>query len=74
VSDQGVILFRNLVLEQIEKVERGEDPMGVIRDPAKNEPFIPIGREKVALSAFQIKREATRAADRAVAQAAAGGR
>jgi 5,5'-dehydrodivanillate O-demethylase oxygenase subunit len=74
VSDQGVILFRNLLLEQIEKVERGEDPMGVIRDPAKNEPFIPIGREKVALSAFQIKREATRAADRAVAQAAAGGR
>jgi len=74
VSDQGVILFRNLLLEQIEKVERGEDPMGVIRDPAKNEPFILIGREKVALSAFQIKREATRAADRAVAQAAAGGR
>src|SRR5207253_5782950 len=39
-SDKGVILFRNLLLEQIEKVERGEDPLGVIRDPARNEPFI----------------------------------
>src|SRR5215467_8986013 len=41
-SDKGVILYRNLLLEQMEKVERGEDPMGVVRDPAKNEPFIRI--------------------------------
>jgi 5,5'-dehydrodivanillate O-demethylase len=66
-SDKGVILFRNLLDEQIEKVERGEDPMGVVRDPAKNEPFIKIGREHVALSAYEIKRDQTRAADRSVA-------
>ena len=66
-SDKGVILFRNLLLKQIEKVERGEDPMGVIRDPAKNEPYIRIDREKVALDAFNIQRELTRAADRAAA-------
>jgi 5,5'-dehydrodivanillate O-demethylase len=66
-SDKGVILFRNLLDEQIEKVERGQDPMGVVRDPAKNEPFIKIGREHVALSAYEIKRDQTRAADRAVA-------
>jgi 5,5'-dehydrodivanillate O-demethylase oxygenase subunit len=66
-SDTGVILFRNLLDEQIEKVERGEDPMGVIRDPAKNEPYIKIGREQVALGAFDIQRNLTRAADRAVA-------
>jgi 5,5'-dehydrodivanillate O-demethylase len=65
-SDKGVILFRNLLLEQIDKVERGEDPMGVIRDATKNEPFVSIAREKVALGAFEIQRNLTRAADRAM--------
>jgi 5,5'-dehydrodivanillate O-demethylase oxygenase subunit len=66
-SDTGVILFRNLLDEQIGKVERGEDPIGVIRDPASNDPYIQIGRERQALRAFDIQRELTRAADRAVA-------
>jgi 5,5'-dehydrodivanillate O-demethylase len=35
--DKGVILFRQLLNENIEKVQRGEDPMGTIRDPAQNE-------------------------------------
>ena len=64
-SDKGVILFRNLLLEQIEKVERGEDPMGVVRDPARNERFIRIAREKVALKSYEVRRDLTRAADRA---------
>lgn len=69
-SDKGVILFRNLLLEQIEKVERGEDPLGVIRDPSVNEPYITIGREKVALKSFEVRRDLTRAADReAIAEA-----
>src|ERR687885_544051 len=38
-SDKGVILYRQLIEEQIRKVERGEDPLGVIRDPAKNTPW-----------------------------------
>jgi 5,5'-dehydrodivanillate O-demethylase oxygenase subunit len=67
-SDRGVILFRNLLLEQIEKVERGEDPMGVVRDPAKNEPYISIGRERVALGAYAIRRDLTRAADKAAVE------
>jgi len=37
VSDEGVILLRRLFRQSIEAVQRGEDPMGVIRDPAKNE-------------------------------------
>jgi len=45
-SDQGVILYHNLIWENIQKVERGEDPMGVIRDPAKNEPMITFRRER----------------------------
>lgn len=33
-GDAGVILLRKVVFENIEKVARGEDPMGVLRDPA----------------------------------------
>jgi 5,5'-dehydrodivanillate O-demethylase oxygenase subunit len=44
-SDKGVILYHNMILENIAKVERGEDPVGVIRDPAKNEPYIALKRE-----------------------------
>jgi len=40
--DRGVALYRKTLLEQLEVVERGEDPLGVIRDPAKNEPWIDI--------------------------------
>ena len=65
-SDKGVILYRNLLLEQIEKVEHGEDPMGVIRDPAKNEPFIHLGREHQALKALQIRRDLVREESRAL--------
>jgi 5,5'-dehydrodivanillate O-demethylase len=32
-SDRGVVLLRKLIDEQITRVEQGEDPMGVIRDP-----------------------------------------
>jgi len=36
-SDRGIILYRRLLLEQMERAQAGEDPLGVIRDPAKNE-------------------------------------
>jgi 5,5'-dehydrodivanillate O-demethylase len=35
-ADRGLIMFRKLIREQIERVQRGEDPLGVIRDPAQN--------------------------------------
>jgi 5,5'-dehydrodivanillate O-demethylase len=44
-SDKGVILLRELLDEQIRRVERGEDPLGVLRDPARNEPMIELSRE-----------------------------
>jgi 5,5'-dehydrodivanillate O-demethylase len=47
-TDRGVILYRKLLEEQIHKMERGEDPLGVIRDPAKNTPMISIPRERDA--------------------------
>jgi 5,5'-dehydrodivanillate O-demethylase oxygenase subunit len=36
-SDLGVILVRNLFLEQIARVEQGLDPLAVIREPRQNE-------------------------------------
>ena len=36
-SDEGIILYRNLLKEQVAKVQRGEDPMNVFRDPAAAE-------------------------------------
>jgi 5,5'-dehydrodivanillate O-demethylase oxygenase subunit len=39
-SDMGVILLRRLFLEQIAKVERGEDPLGVIRSEADNQVIV----------------------------------
>ncbi len=44
-ADKGVMLYRKMLLEQIEKVERGENPFGVIRDPSLNTPMIEIRRE-----------------------------
>lgn len=35
-SDRGIVFYRKLLSEQIERTSRNEDPMGVIRDPAKN--------------------------------------
>src|SRR5262245_11726414 len=36
-TDKGVILLRWMYREGIEAVKRGRDPLGVIRDPAKND-------------------------------------
>ncbi len=58
-SDKGVVLYHDLLLEQIAKVERGEDPLGVIRDPAVNEPFIHIKHEDEGYQAFRINRAVT---------------
>jgi 5,5'-dehydrodivanillate O-demethylase len=35
-SDKGIILYRKLLTENMEAALRGDDPMGVIRDPSKN--------------------------------------
>jgi 5,5'-dehydrodivanillate O-demethylase len=35
-SDRGIVLLRKLLFSQLAKIEQGEDPMGVIRDPEQN--------------------------------------
>ena len=52
-GDRGVVLYRRTLLQEIEKVERGEDPLGVIRDPAKNTPWIDLPIEEHVSFAFQ---------------------
>lgn len=34
-SDVGIVRMRRMLREAMDAVERGEDPIGVIRDPAK---------------------------------------
>ncbi|HEY3118334.1 MAG TPA: Rieske 2Fe-2S domain-containing protein, partial [Chloroflexota bacterium] len=53
-SDKGVTLYHNLLFEQINKVERGEDPLAVIRDPDLNEPMIEIHLENAARVPFKL--------------------
>ena len=60
-SDKGVILYRSLLMREMEKVARGEDPLGVLRDPARNEPWIDIPREGRALRGFEARRDLIRA-------------
>ncbi len=58
-SDKGILLYRKTLLEQIEKVERGEEPLGTIRDAAKNEPMIEIEREDFALKILDVRFDLT---------------
>lgn len=36
-SDEGIALLRRVLFDQMERVARGEDPLGTIRDPAANQ-------------------------------------
>lgn len=52
-SDVGVIMYHKMLLDEAEKVARGEDPLGTIRDRAINEPMIQLRRERVGYEAFR---------------------
>lgn len=54
-SDKGVIIYHKLLNENMDKVERGEEPMGIIRDPAENEPMVDIRREHHGMKPFENK-------------------
>jgi 5,5'-dehydrodivanillate O-demethylase oxygenase subunit len=46
-SDRGIVLLRRLFFEEIERVRRGEDPLGTVRSTAENvEIVLPQEREK----------------------------
>ncbi len=54
-SDKGVILYHKLLYENMETVERGEDPMGIIRDREENEPMVDIRRENDGMRTFEVR-------------------
>jgi len=54
-SDKGVILYHKLLNENMARVERGEDPMGIIRDREENEPMVDIRREHDGMRAFEVR-------------------
>lgn len=54
-GDKGIILYHKMLNDNMDKVERGEDPMGVIRDPARNEPLIVIKRSREHDQKFRIR-------------------
>jgi 5,5'-dehydrodivanillate O-demethylase len=41
-SDRGILIYRRWLKENIDKVARGEDPGGLIRDPSLNEPYFDV--------------------------------
>ena len=45
-SDQGIVLYRRMLQRELEKIERGEDPMGTIRDSAKKHVEIHVEKGK----------------------------
>jgi 5,5'-dehydrodivanillate O-demethylase len=54
-SDKGVIMYHKLLVENMDRVERGEDPLGTIRDRAENEPMVDIRREGDGMRAFEVR-------------------
>jgi 5,5'-dehydrodivanillate O-demethylase len=44
-SDRGLVMYRSLLKRELEKVERGEDPIGTLRESAHNR-VIDLPREK----------------------------
>src|SRR5205814_8043135 len=50
LSDKGIIKYRQLLMDNLEKVTRGEDPMNVFRDPAENV-YLPLPSEYWEMSA-----------------------
>ena len=38
-SDRGIIMLREVMFREMKKVQQGKDPLGVIRDAAKNPPI-----------------------------------
>ena len=46
-SDKGIILYRRLLKENLEKLDRGEDPMNVFRDPEEAK-YVKLATEEAA--------------------------
>jgi len=46
-SDKGIMLFRHMLLDNLQRIAAGHDPIGVVRDPSVNYPQIDIRRGSI---------------------------
>jgi len=54
-SDRGIAMLRRQFLNDLEKVERGEDPKGVLRDPAANHQLrLPIAERDLLVNGLPL--------------------
>jgi 5,5'-dehydrodivanillate O-demethylase len=54
-SDKGIVLYRRMLLRELERMERGEDPLGVIRDPAMTRVELTVEKGKqIYADGFQL--------------------
>lgn len=55
-SDRGIILMRKRFLEDLDRIERGEDPKAIIRDPVRNAAGIelPVENRRVILEGLPL--------------------
>lgn len=56
-SDRGVILLRRVLQEQMVRVDAGEDPLGIIRDPERNDIIVLPQEYEKAGSGAESRRE-----------------
>jgi 5,5'-dehydrodivanillate O-demethylase len=55
ISDRGIIQMRKRFFDDIARVERGEEPSGLIRDPAKNEcVMLPIASRELLIDGLPL--------------------
>ncbi len=57
LSDRGIIMYRQMLRDNLRRMLEGEDPMNVFRDPAENE-YIEIDNEyqRMAVKTSQLNR------------------
>ena len=54
-SDRGVIMMRKRFFDDLARIERGEDPSGLVRDPSKNECIrLPIADRKFLVDSLPL--------------------
>ena len=50
-TDRGITLYRKMLLRELRKVEAGEDPLGIVRDPERDAVLdLPLERDKAHFS------------------------
>lgn len=55
LSDRGIQMLRRELLENVEAIERGEDPKGVIRDPSINTAIVlPVAEREVLVDGMTL--------------------